>query len=94
MSAEQCFLRKAFSETLRNVRIRLVHELFDQLHGRRRFENVVFDRDIFIINLVEQAKRCDGFTAGTQAGLPELLGNTLLSVSGWRQNDVLLELLT
>ena len=71
--AQQSLLGQAGKDLLSNKRVGLVAQFFDQLVSGRRIKDVVLNRHIFIIKLVDQAK---GLVVGgtvAKSGLTELL---------------------
>jgi hypothetical protein len=75
--AQESLLGEGTSQALRNARIGLVHEFLDQLRGLGGVEDIMFDGDVLIIQLLQEAERRNGLTAGTQAFLAELPGQNL-----------------
>ena len=73
----RAFSGKTLREALGDVGVDLVHQLLDQLRTGGRVEDVVLDRDVLVIKLLEQAEGSNGLAAGTQASLTELLGDSL-----------------
>jgi hypothetical protein len=45
--------------------------------GRSGVENVVLDRHVLIIKLIDEAERCNGLSIGAEALLTEFLRNNL-----------------
>jgi hypothetical protein len=50
---------------LGNIRVGLVGKFFGKLRGRTGVEEVVFDRDVFVIKLLQETEWCDWLVAGT-----------------------------
>jgi len=56
-----------------------VRELLDELRGSCGIKDVLLDRNVLIIELLEKPERRDGFTASAETGLSELLRDGLES---------------
>jgi hypothetical protein len=55
--------------------------------GRRGLEDVLLDRDIFVIKLVNESQRSDGLPVCSEARFSEFLRNSLLLVRKARKTE-------
>ena len=80
MRTEESLLRKRCRDFLCNERVGLVAELLNQLMCRSRNKDVVFNRDILIIQLVDQTQRRNILGTCAIASLTELECDILLTL--------------
>lgn len=72
MTPKECLLRKAFGKALRHVEVCLVTQFFNEFVSWGGVEDVMFDWDVFIIQLVEETKRRNTLGVGVESSLSEL----------------------
>src|SRR4051794_37533020 len=75
LSTKESLLWEALGDLLGNVSIRFVQEFLNQLVGWCGIEDVLFNRNILIVELVDESERGDAFSIRAETELSELVGD-------------------
>lgn len=80
LSTKESLLRETLEDLLCDIGIGLVQQFLDQFMGSCRIKNVVFDRNVFVVQLVNKSQGGDSLSIRPKTRFAELLSDSLILV--------------